>query len=704
MSLISLLSIQIFVLLLPPAAFPIENAAKNFYQHGLELKRQGHTRAAITAFEQAVGEDHNFAEAYHELGLTYADLGTVHARMKATRALKQAIRLDAGNVLYQLDMAKLALRKEMRGEANAYFKRVLNLDPLNAEAHYRLGLYEEENMLWFKDLINPKEHIIIKFDDEAQKRTRQARSHYRKAILGNPDFKLPYYHLAFIDFELGQYDSMIVFVEKALRQHPNDKDFYLFRGLAYHRKNMFITAQRSFDKARALMSPEELAQVESLHPVLSPSAEARYAELKGRGKAAFEAAFWKQRDPLFLTRFNERLLEHFTRLAYVNMRYGDPEKGIDGWRTDQGKTYMRFGPPKLKYRTRPSADASFQRASMTNERPWLNSSKESWEYNGFKITFEDEFVRRKFKFQRTFNPDADSKLRYDHLVETQPEIYDADLGRTRFDIPIVLTQFRGQNGATRIELFYGLTTNRITLFQYDDVVKVKVRQGFFLFDDNWNELHRDVKLSHRSLANGRKTTGEVVKLDRFQTEVSPGRYNMAFEIMDEDSRNFASVKDTLIVEDFSGGKLALSGILLASDVAPDTSTSPYRFGDLRVLPNLAQSFAVDTLVFTYFELYNLTLDRDGASRYDIETTVHPIGEEGVLSRFAAKLTSLFGSSNTKSGEVSITHEYFGSSHSERIYNAFQMKGAPAGRYRLQIKVTDRLAATSAIKGINFTLF
>ena len=704
MLLITFLSFYILASLLSGNILAAENTAQDYYYQALQLKRQGHIEAAIGALQRAVQEDRSFAAAYHELGLTYADLGTVHARMQATNALRQAIRLDAGNVLYRLDMAKLALRKEMRGEANAYFNSVLDLDPLNAEAHYRLGLYEEQNMLWFKDLVNPKEHLIIKFDDEAQKRTRRARDHFRQAIKGDPDFKPPYYQLAFIDFELSRYDSMIVFLETALRHYPNEKNFYLFRGLAYHRKHMFITAQRSFDQARKLMTPEELAHVESLRPLLSPAAEAAYNSLKGPDKAAYESAFWKQRDPLFLTSFNERLLEHYTRLAYVNMRYGDLEKGLDGWDTDQGRTYLRFGPPKLKYRTRPSADASFQRTSMTNQRPWLNSSKETWEYDGFKITFEDEFVRRKFKFQRTFDPGKDSKLLYNRMIETRPEIYDDDLGRTRFEIPVAITQFRGRGGATRLELFYGLDAHRITLFQYDNLVKVKVRQGFFLFDNDWNEVQRNVKLSHRSLENGRKIGGEIVKLDRFHTEVMPGQYHMAFEIMDEDSRNFATVRDTIVVQDFSGSNLALSSILLADRVAPDTSTSPYRFGDLRVLPNLAQSFPVDSLIFTYFEVYNLALDNAGASRYDIETTVEPIGEMGLLSQFATKVTSLFGSSAGTTGEVSITHEYFGSSRTEHIYNAFQMQGAPAGEYRLQIKVTDRIAGAVVVEKKVLTLY
>ncbi len=681
------------------------DAASDSYEKGIRLHEAGLLEEAIKAFEKAASKDRGFAQAFHQLALCYSELATPHSRMKATQALRRAIRIDPENIQYLLDMAKLALKKEMRGEANAYFKRVLERDPLNAEAHFRLGLWEEQNMLWFKDLVNPHEHVLIRFEDHAGDRTAKAKYHFRQAVTGDPQFKLPYYHLAFIYYELAQYDSLAFFLEEALLRHPAENNFYLFRGLAYHKKNMFLTAQKSFEKALELMTDEESAALESLIPVLSPQASATYAAMDAAAKRDYRQSFWKQRDPLLLTEFNERLLEHYTRVAYVNMRFGDIEAGKNGWDTDQGQTYLRFGTPLLKYRTRPSADGGFQDASISNPRPWLNSSKEYWEYGDFKFTFEDEFVRREFKFKRSFQPEQDSKLSFERMIETRPEIYDDDLGRTRLKIRYHITQFRGKDGLTRIELFYGLTPNQITLFQYDAIIRVKVRQGFLLFDKNWHELSRDVRLSNRTLANVLDSQGKPVKLDRLSTEAPPGRYNMAFEILDEDSRNFSSVKDSLVVRDFRAGELVLSDVLLASSIRPDSAQGVYTFpGNISVTPSLTASFAVDSLIFTYFEVYNLALDAQGASRFDIETTIVPDTKQGGLAAFAASISSIFGSSRSTAGQVSVTNEYFGNATAEPLYNAFQMNEAAPGAYRLTIKVTDRNNNAVAEQRLNVTLY
>ena len=53
--------------------------------------------------------------------------------------------------------------------------------------------------------------------------------------------------------------------------------------------------------------------------------------------------FWRKRDPLYLTAFSERRMEHYGRVAYANLRYGQRLKGIPGWQTDRGKAYIKFG-------------------------------------------------------------------------------------------------------------------------------------------------------------------------------------------------------------------------------------------------------------------------------------------------------------------------------------------------------------------------
>src|SRR5271166_4274632 len=55
----------------------------------------------------------------------------------------------------------------------------------------------------------------------------------------------------------------------------------------------------------------------------------------------FIEAFWQRRDPTPDTEENEFKEEHYRRIAYANEHFA---AGIPGWRTDRGRTYIKFGP------------------------------------------------------------------------------------------------------------------------------------------------------------------------------------------------------------------------------------------------------------------------------------------------------------------------------------------------------------------------
>ncbi len=54
-------------------------------------------------------------------------------------------------------------------------------------------------------------------------------------------------------------------------------------------------------------------------------------------------SFWKSKDPTPDTELNELMIEFYRRLNYANKKFRTPEK--KGWETDQGKIYIKYGPP-----------------------------------------------------------------------------------------------------------------------------------------------------------------------------------------------------------------------------------------------------------------------------------------------------------------------------------------------------------------------
>ncbi len=62
-------------------------------------------------------------------------------------------------------------------------------------------------------------------------------------------------------------------------------------------------------------------------------------------RAKFIEQFWRRRDPSPGKEANEAKKEHYRRITFANDRFG--EGSTPGWRTEQGRIYIQFGPPDV---------------------------------------------------------------------------------------------------------------------------------------------------------------------------------------------------------------------------------------------------------------------------------------------------------------------------------------------------------------------
>ncbi len=674
---------------------PPKPEAQQLFERGQVLRQAGQLDSAIVLLREAVRVDRRFADAWNELALAYMNLGTLQGRIKATRALERALRLDWNNRDYNFNMGVLHLKKGMPGAAAHFFKKVLKHYPDDARAYYELGRIAEEQMLRYKDMISPQEEgVVFYLTRYAEKDRARAERYYRRAIEFDPRLSDAYYRLALIDYEVRDLEGMVDLLQKALRVVPDSasqrrKDFYLFLGLAYHRMGRSQDAFAAFDQARCLMNPGELALFDSVEVVMSPEQAKLAAAAPAAERRHLREVFWKQRDPLFLTELNERLLEHYARIAYANLRFSFPEKGIEGWQTDRGRTLIRFGEPEVLFRTRPSIDITFGQGNP------INSSKEYWGYPGFHIIFDDEYLSGNYRFKRGFDPEDDYKYQFEELIRKKPDYYRHDYGGEEFSVPRVVASFRGESGETRLEIFYGVPGHRIAVEQEGRLSTAQIRRGIFLFDEEWNEVRRDVQERRLVVAADVRQDEPLYLIDRQQEEVPPGRYHFALELVDETSRNVGIVRDTLTVRSFAGDSLQLSDILLASAIQPDSARPVYALGGMAVVPNLFGVFAVDQPLYVYFEVYNLTQTEGGLTRYRVEQLVRPAGRRGkALTRLLSGLGSIFGRGNQNRGEIATSYEYVGGDAAATHYNSIQLGNARSGKYELVVRVTDLVGGQS----------
>ena len=154
----------------------------------------------------------------------------------------------------------------------------------------------------------------------------------------------------------------------------------------------------------------------------------------------YSARYWTSKDPRYLTPYNERKLEHYSRLTYADLLYGSPDLKLRGWDTQRGQIMVRYGPPKSDVVLMPRSDGIFSaretlvgaivstvNGTDTQDSPALGRSIEGaqsfgniystareafeemnayniWEYGPFRFVFEDPFRNGEY---RMYSPPAE---------------------------------------------------------------------------------------------------------------------------------------------------------------------------------------------------------------------------------------------------------------------------------------------------------
>lgn len=110
------------------------------------------------------------------------------------------------------------------------------------------------------------------------------------------------------------------------------------------------TVEKPFQVVAAVgdtLTDEEIEQLRTIMAYIARAGEMEtFESLSPLGKRNFMAQFWKDRDPTPETPINEFRDEHLRRLNFANERFSVGFRNrTDGWRSDQGRVYIVYGPP-----------------------------------------------------------------------------------------------------------------------------------------------------------------------------------------------------------------------------------------------------------------------------------------------------------------------------------------------------------------------
>ncbi len=671
-------------------------AGERYLRQARQQLERGEEDAAIKSFRLATIKYRKLATAYFELANILLKRNTVNDRAEAAHLLSEAVRYDPDNVEYLMALARLNLRRKLTVSARRGFEKALALDSTNAEACYSLGYIYEQDFLHFQHMVDgDSSGGIISFGEFADKARDRAVENYRRAIELNPAYLDAYFRLAFIYYEEKRWPQMVSLLRRAVEANPDEKNAHLYLGLAYHRARDYEQAYREYQQAFARMDEEERAFYLSSAP-LQPSESDSVVPGGGSNGAAIQPdRFWLSKDPLYLTDYNERLMEHFARIAYANLRFSDPNRKLEGWRTDRGKVYIRYGPPEDQVRTRP-----WIRVSAIPGQDPVVPSRETWEYPGFRFVFEDRFLTQNFEFKWGFTPYDDYLDIYRRMIKSFPEYYRPDFGGGLFDLPVIAKQFLRADGRPVVYLFGAVPVQNVNRLFYreENRVTAALQKGVFLFDPDWTPVvKRKKKVFLETYLNRRYGFDYFSITDSLAVE--PGSYHLAVEILDPAGKHVGRFRDTLRVEGVAQRQLALSDPILADEIRLKTDIARVNRNRIIVYPDFDHTFMVGQNLYLYYEIYHLKLDQEGNSHYRVSFIIRRLQDRNILQAFLSLLPGI----NTAIPEVVTSYVYRGDRRNENHYRILQLNAYEPGTYTLTIVVQDLMSGQSAKREVPFKI-
>ena len=724
-----------FLFIVPHITELHAQTAQEYFNRGLELKKQNQIDEAIKAFQKATGRKRNFAEAYYEIALLYQSKQTPGALKRAETALLEAGRINPENAKYKTALAKVYLDRGMLEDGITMYKRALKINPDDSTAlagmaiiladeinryKYRVDnvpsyYFFELNMLEYnrhyagsmmniKDLERVKRvqmmppirwDVFVAIDDST------ARAYNDKLLTFNPTDRDALYRQGLLYFDKVVYqssydsphfydgfrpdtsylDEFAQLFEELVARYPDDKDGNLFLGLAYHRMHEYEKAYEYYNTAKSLMPEDERA-------VFSNVGYLKVGGIKEKNviiPKSDEPKFWYQRDPLYLTPYNERELEHYSRVAEANLRFSKPKQGIEGWQTDRGKMLIKYG--------------------MTKNRVQYSFpfTKDYWHYDNFAYMFERLVWDLDGVFVLGIWEGMDFKKIAGDIEKTYPEFYEYEPKGKVIGFHFDAADFRGEEGKTRVEFYYGIPFNKFKFDEEGEYYYGNFRTGVFLHDLDWNRVLEDIQDKDLQFsAIEIDTLLNNLGVDKFVYQVQPGKYNYAFEVMDWYSDNVGTLHDTFEVEEYGYETLQISDIQLAWGIEiinPDTLITR---DNLDIEPNPRRLFFKNKPIFIYYEIYNLLLDEfPGNSDYTVEYKLQYLEEQKPwIVDFVRKLVI-----NSKQDKgVATSFSVRGRERSESAFLRIDHKIEKTGQYRLTLKITDNLIQKSVEKSVIFRLF
>ncbi|MCI0568231.1 MAG: GWxTD domain-containing protein [Acidobacteria bacterium] len=425
--------------------------------------------------------------------------------------------------------------------------------------------------------------------------------------------------------------------------------------------------------------------------LLSTDEEKAYRALETEGeRRKFIEDFWARRDEDASTPVNEFELRYKNRVREANDLFRDAP--YPGWKTDRGKFYVLIGPPdeiRQDHFTGRRGKEIFYTIWIYHEPRFPGMERDtqvrlvrddSGQYEATDRLALDR-IERYFGTPLNLALQASAAQRppeprelLDTIAAARPD-KDSKRFHTRYDF------FLAADGSTSVVLTLGI---RRSDPEPDWRVYARLSNGAASFDLAGVD-------SFRTSPEGSDVDG--FRLYQGRISLPPGLYSTFFGIQNVATQELFSLSERVTVPDFREGTFAISGITLAARLEPapnPESDPPFLVGRLLIIPKMEAVYQTGTELAYYFQVYHPGKDpTTGDASLDL---TYQFVQAASLQKTGEPAYKSLGKPLFFENQAGLVHGY-----------AFPLTGWPAGEFKLQITVKDRVTGRSSQAEARFSV-
>lgn len=659
---------------------PVDGRKKTIlYKKGIDALNAGDTLIAENFFSESIRE-YKDAASFFELGRIYLKKNTYLTRNLAYENFRSAVLIEPDNIEYRYAFADL-MKDFARISSFDEYRKIISIDSTQVEAWLNLGELKANDFKEYNHSVRDMGGQYGDLQEFSEQDFFESEKYFKEALLRDSLHYKAGFQLSLLYENAALYPEAILLLERLVRNNKGDKQIHLLLGLLYYRSLKYADSQREFKKAISLMNNEEREDFtfNSVRLFLESSFPEVFESYGEDDLKEFINKYWMISDPLLMTEYNERLLEHYARLTFADLNFNLPSAGIKGWKSNMGETVVRYGEPLNRLRIRPQLDDAK-----------VKMKTEVWMYSDLEIAFTDMASSGNFQFvwpaseKDKMAPQVPGNYHdfAEYLRKERPSSY-----LPRFEGPEIaasysILQFKS-NKRNHTDLYLPCYLSGL-LGNFSE--KQIINAGFFFFNTEYEELYsrRD-----RIFPDRIKDQGFQMNLN---FTVLPDTGFAAFEIIrDADKGTFAS-RRPIRIRKFSNEKIDISDLCFAEEVSEtNTYGSSFKRNKVFIKPVDQNIIGKSKPVFIYYELYNLVKDVKELTDFEQNISISNSGmeEKSGFERFVSSVLNFLGINSD--GRITLSSRYRTMEDNPQIYFQLDFGNYSPGEYLVEISVTDNIS-------------